>query len=655
VDSDDEVTEVGAAILDAQNTKDVWNKILSYSPLTNEHKLSRPRVIRQSPEGKRKKGMCRSETTAKLLPERLKQFPNHSLCIQHNQLYCRACCTVVTNRSSTISNHVKGIMHAKKLVQYNNGVVTQKTLHAQIQTLEGMNENKEKEIRYRMEVCAMFLFEGISFNKLQHKTSGSLRDLLERDRTSIPHHEVRELIEKVHSNEISIIKKEIGEGIPIGVSFDGTTEVAEIMNVVIRFVTAKGCITQRLLALKILKKSPNANELSAFLIETLFTRFGFSSEHILSICRDGAAVNTAASKHLQPVLYKCVFPICISHSAAVAGNEINLTANVARLFISYWTMMVAKSGTARLKFQTYAGVKAKRLGKVRWFTFWEVGAQLHKYYNEAKQVINDADEFSEDCRSSLRIYVNGPEESILRMELALLKDCQCLVEFCYTQEGDGFLVVTTYNHLESVVNGLRTITHATNPISPEVSAIIESFNLPADQSRGMLLETTSKAKNTLKKLVNDMKPNERLGETIGVLRAARYWNYKWIATQPLVTIQEEIVHIHRIGGIDEDLRHDIENELEDYMRLAVLEINKIESEQCELWPFFVKHKLNLEATYRGACVVALITPSSATSERVFAMYDTLFGYHERSALEDMREASIMLRMNQNWRSKENEI
>ena len=113
MDSDDEVTEVGAAILDAQRTKDVWNKILSYSPLTNEHKLSRPRVIRKSPEGKRKKGMCRSETNAGLLPERLKQFPNNSLCIQHNQLYCRACCTVVTNRSSTISNHVKGIMHAK--------------------------------------------------------------------------------------------------------------------------------------------------------------------------------------------------------------------------------------------------------------------------------------------------------------------------------------------------------------------------------------------------------------------------------------------------------------------------------------------------------------------------------------------------------------
>lgn len=135
--------------------------------LTNEHKLSRPRVIRNSPEGKQKKGMCRSETTAEFLPERLKQFPNNSLCIQHNQLYCRACCTVVTNnRSSTISNHVKGIMHAKTLVQYNNGAVTQKTLHAQIQTLEGMNENKEKEIRYRMEVSAMFLFEGISFKQI---------------------------------------------------------------------------------------------------------------------------------------------------------------------------------------------------------------------------------------------------------------------------------------------------------------------------------------------------------------------------------------------------------------------------------------------------------------------------------------------------------
>lgn len=89
-----------------------------------------------------------------------------------------------------------------------------------------------------------------------------------------------------------------------------------------------------------------------------------------------AAINTAAINVLQLILYQKMFSICISHSAAV-GNEINLIANIAGVFISYlniYLSMIIFKATAWLKSQTYAGVKAKILGIVRWFTFLEVGA-----------------------------------------------------------------------------------------------------------------------------------------------------------------------------------------------------------------------------------------------------------------------------------------
>jgi hypothetical protein len=66
----------------------------------------------------------------------------------------------------------------------------------------------------------------------------------------------------------------------------------------------------------------------------------------------------------------------------------------------------------------------------------------------------------------------------------------------------------------------------------------------------------------------------------------------------------------------------------------------------------VTYKYELPDIYIGACEVALITPSSATSERIFAMYDTLFDDRARSALEDRRETSVMLRVNKNFRLKE---
>ena len=50
--------------------------------------------------------------------------------------------------------------------------------------------------------------------------------------------------------------------------------------------------------------------------------------------------------------------------------------------------------------------------------------------------------------------------------------------------------------------------------------------------------------------------------------------------------------------------------------------------------------------------VALIMTSSAFVERVFSIYDSLFGKEQQSTLEDRREASVLMRVNGNERKKE---
>ncbi len=73
---------------------------------------------------------------------------------------------------------------------------------------------------------------------------------------------------------------------------------------------------------------------------------------------------------------------------------------------------------------------------------------------------------------------------------------------------------------------------------------------------------------------------------------------------------------------------------------------KATGDQISFWDFFVQYKFEIPLTYRyaGACKVALINPSSAICERVFALYTSMFDDQSRAILEDRREASVMLRM-----------
>ena len=69
----------------------------------------------------------------------------------------------------------------------------------------------------------------------------------------------------------------------------------------------------------------------------------------------------------------------------------------------------------------------------------------------------------------------------------------------------------------------------------------------------------------------------------------------------------------------------------------------------ELWNFWVVNSIQLPAWFEAARIVALVFVSSASVERIFSLYDSLFGSHLELALEDRREASVMLHFNQKQR------
>lgn len=212
----------------------------------------------------------------------------------------------------------------------------------------------------------------------------------------------------------------------ISFCFDGTTDVAEVINIVVRFVTDCFKITQRVLALKLLSKSLDANELARFLVDTIILEKKIEKEHIHAAIRDGAPVNEAALNSLTFYFSTCAFPICLSHSANTAGAEIKKTADNARCFISCWSLLISHCNHARMLFKEHSGVSVERLGKVRWFTLWEVGAHINDYYSCVKSVIYDTSDFAQQSRDSCKTYIEN-NETILLLKLALIKDIAFVV------------------------------------------------------------------------------------------------------------------------------------------------------------------------------------------------------------------------------------
>jgi hypothetical protein len=71
----------------------------------------------------------------------------------------------------------------------------------------------------------------------------------------------------------------------------------------------------------------------------------------------------------------------------------------------------------------------------------------------------------------------------------------------------------------------------------------------------------------------------------------------------------------------------------------------------ERWEFWRERALTLPFWFKAALEVGIVFTSSGCVERVFSLYDSLFGASQESALEDIREASVMMRFNDNQRRR----
>ena len=88
-------------------------------------------------------------------------------------------------------------------------------------------------------------------------------------------------------------------------------------------------------------------------------------------------------------------------------------------------------------------------------------------------------------------------------------------------------------------------------------------------------------------------------------------------------------------------------ELRTYKRLA----DTFYQEEDDGWAFWRRYYISLPLWYKVAAEVALVMCSIASVERVFSLLNCLFDDHQHQCLNDYKEVSVMIRYNENYRSR----
>lgn len=148
------------------------------------------------------------------------------------------------------------------------------------------------------------------------------------------------------------------------------------------------------------------------------------------------------------------------------------------------------------------------------------------------------------------------------------------------------------------------------------------------------------------KLQTDLDVNGRLYTTWIIFRGCRLLNFGFIASQEEIVLSAECIFLLRLPAVPETALPGLRAELEEYRNIALAH-----DPDADQWSFWRHYQLRLPVWYKLACNVALIMTSSASVERLFSLYEGRFGDQQQGALEDYKEAGIMLRYNELQRAK----
>ncbi len=418
--------------------------------------------------------------------------------------------------------------------------------------------------------------------------------------------------------------------------------------------------------------------------------FGITSDEnkrskVIAFIRDGCSTNTAALRILQPLFFKTCDIKCISHATNNVGIVLYESCTLAVKFINHFNNMLNTSPTARLKFRNLIRTEIKRFsGDIRWYYLQDSATQIFKYWSQVISLIDDDDDFTPSIRTKLKSLLEEHQTTI-RLELSLFQDVAIpLAKLCYKQEGDGFLIPSTFDHWHDTMSLLFDYLEDRKQL--ENVSKTASLIYPGDvMNKIEAIETTRvKITDCVQKMSDTTTKHDKLYFTLNIFRACRMLNYKFIAKTPIQSllqqptvpgdlIRGEIVHLYSlpfiVRGRNDQFLQPFVDELPKYRSLCTAYVNQntivdednndeqqadTKGETSDIYLEFWKHQvLELPIYSNLARKVLSCSPSSATVERLFSLL-SCFDDNSSSSLADMIKARTMMRYNYNFRDRQHD-
>ena len=609
--------------------------LISLLKAPKRSELSRSRRVAVNPKRpKRASGASSSSDPHSVTPtQRAREFSSECILVSAGKLFCRACREELSLKKSTLDKHVCSVKHRAGKERLSR---SQKEEMDIVQALKKYDaevhpsgETLPDSVRvYRVKVLRTFLKSGVPISKID-----DFRPLFEESGYRLAGRKpMSDLIPFVLTEERRKIKAEI-EGLPVAVIFDGTSRLGEALAVIIRFVDRSTLtIHQRLIKMQLLSKSLAGEEVARELLSVLSTEFGVSSNSLLAVMHDRASVNAVAVRKIK-VLYPLFLDIgCYSHTIDHVGDK--FSTPILHEFGILWISLFSHSHQARLLWRSQTSQSMRSFSPTRWWSRWEIYDQLLNLFGDVQPFLQDNPDLSPATRIKLlSILEDSQKKAKLQLELAAVIDAGApFVKATYGLEGDGALVLSSYDVIASLTEAIRTA-HFPNlrALSTKLSASNATLAQQYEQYGHNCVQPGMQYFMT--RFTQDLK------ESVDAFKAARLFVPRRIVEmQPDANSIDGLVAFPFLN--DQDTLLLLKKELPDYIAKAT-DVSA-EMDPLEWWS---RQEENLPHWSAAVRKVVLVQPSSAAAERVFSLLKATFSDQQDSTLQDYLETSLMLQYN----------
>ena len=358
---------------------------------------------------------------------------------------------------------------------------------------------------------------------------------------------------------------------------------------------------------------------------------------------------------MKAVFTECCDLICVSHTSNLPMKLFEKATPIATAFLSAWSQALTQGSKVRAAARRALGEAGMKNHAIRWMAQYRTAVQVATNYHSIKNIIMNEDVGCDSLMATLKGILDRPAENgnpsseeVLRLELALIKDAgEPIAQFCNYFEGDGFLAPYAYDSWNKLNDHLRIVidrfTDVDYPSTCRDTALeIAPGNIEVQLT--LLRTTVAKAVVVMDKLKSDSLT--RFRDTLKILRGCRLLGYQFVKDATYEALIEEVQFVQLIP-MAVPLIAGLQSELRTYKKLA----DEYDDEDGDGWAFWRRYYISLPLWYKVAAEVALVMCSSASVERVFSLLNCLFDDSQHRCLNDYKEASIMIRYNENFRAK----